>query len=29
MIVEQNIEFELRGSWASWPYMYSYNWLIL
>ena len=27
MLIEQIIEFELRGPGAPWPYMYSYNWL--
>ena len=28
MLIEQIIEFELRGTWVPWPYMYSYNCLI-
>ena len=27
MLIEQIIEYQLRGAWALWPYMYSYNWL--
>ena len=27
MLIKQIIEFQLRGTWALWPYMYSYNWL--
>ena len=27
MLIEQIIEFEWRGIGASWPDMYSYNWL--
>ena len=28
MLIEQIIEFELRGPGVPWPYMYSCNWLI-
>ena len=27
MLIEQIIEFELRGAWTQWSHMYSYNWL--
>ena len=28
MLIEEIIEFQLRGSGPPWLYMYSYNWLI-